>query len=227
MFLALLACDVLISVNNIGRDGDAFTVELHYGGFFVGFGHLRSYVDEKVNWFDWIDCDTWSALWFEDFCQKLGYDSVKGFKFYWLLPWKHVSDGLRLIATDADTNEMVGEVQKVTNLVVYVDHADSLNSVDWDDVVCDPVNELPQVFSPQKIIHAKVNHAEKLPVFYTDLSKGKVEQSGPSREPVSEPEYKELDFFDSDYVISDGDDDLFEDEIVPMKKGNKKAKGSV
>ena len=32
--------------------------------FFVGFGHLRSYVDEKVDWFDWIECDTWSALLF-------------------------------------------------------------------------------------------------------------------------------------------------------------------
>jgi hypothetical protein len=152
-------------------------------------------------------------------------------KFYWLLPGKDLNDRLRVIASDEDTNVMVNVAQKVTNLVVYVDHTDCVNNVDWDDVVCNPVNELPKVLSPHKVIHVDKNLVEKLPVFYTDLKKGRVEQSAENQEPVEEPEYEEeeQDFFDSDYDISDGDEDLFEDEVhlnVPVKKGNKKAKGS-
>lgn len=35
---------------------------------------------------------------------------------------------------------MVSVVRKVRNLVVYVDHIGSMNSVDWDDYVANPVN---------------------------------------------------------------------------------------
>jgi len=37
---------------------DEFTVEIHHGGFFVGSGSLRSYVDESVSWFECIEADT-------------------------------------------------------------------------------------------------------------------------------------------------------------------------
>ena len=29
---------------------EEFSVEVHHGGFFVGHGHLRSYVNGKVAW---------------------------------------------------------------------------------------------------------------------------------------------------------------------------------
>ena len=200
---------MFICVNNVGPASDAFTIELHHGGFFVGSGHLRSYVDEKIDWFDWIDCDTWYVLWFEDFVEQLGYHSVTGIQFYWLLPGKDLSDGLRIIATDQDTNVMVSVVHKVRNLLVYADHHGSMDSVTWDDIVVNTVNQLPKVLSPQKVLYEK-NPAEKLPVFYTDVNKGRVDQAGPSQE-------------------LDGDDDLLEDAVdleVPEVKGNKKAKGS-
>jgi len=41
--------------------------------FFVDSGSLRSYVDESVSWFDCIEADTWSPLWFSDFAEQLGY----------------------------------------------------------------------------------------------------------------------------------------------------------
>ena len=68
--------------------------------------------------------------------------------------------------------------------------------------------------------------AEKLPVFYTDVNKGRVEQAGPSQEPDGD---EEEEFVDSDYDIGGGDDDLLEDAVnleVPEVKGNKKAKGN-
>ena len=34
--------DALYTMICIGDDADEFTIELHHGGLFVGFGHLRN-----------------------------------------------------------------------------------------------------------------------------------------------------------------------------------------
>ncbi|TVU33866.1 hypothetical protein EJB05_15703, partial [Eragrostis curvula] len=47
--------------------------QVHHGGFFVGHGHLRAYVNWKVNWFDHVEMDTWSPLWLGQFVEDLGY----------------------------------------------------------------------------------------------------------------------------------------------------------
>ena len=44
--------------HNVGNGNDEFSIEFHHGGFFVGSGGLKSYVDEKVNWFDGIKTET-------------------------------------------------------------------------------------------------------------------------------------------------------------------------
>lgn len=49
---------------------------------------------KKINWFDRIETDTWSSLWFEDFLQQLGYDNDPRIKFYLLLPEKQLLMGL-------------------------------------------------------------------------------------------------------------------------------------
>ena len=36
---------------------------LHHGGFFVGQGSNRAYVDGKVSYFDHCEADSWSTLW--------------------------------------------------------------------------------------------------------------------------------------------------------------------
>ena len=160
---------------------------------------------------------------------------MTGIQFYWLLPGKDLSDGLRIIATDQDANVMVSVVHKVRNLLVYADLHGSMDSVDWDDIVVNPVNQLPKVLSPQKVVYEK-NSVVKLPVFYTDVNKGRVDQGGQNKDrvgqagPSQEPDGdEEEEFVDSDYDIGDGDDDLLKDAIdleVPEVKGNKKAKGN-
>ena len=40
---------------HVGSGSDKFTVEVRHGGFFVGHGQLRSYVDRKVSWFKYCD----------------------------------------------------------------------------------------------------------------------------------------------------------------------------
>jgi len=60
--------------SNVGAGTDEFTIEVHHGGFFVGHDHMRTYMDERVNWFDNVEAETWSPLWFEDFAEQLGYE---------------------------------------------------------------------------------------------------------------------------------------------------------
>ncbi|CAN6321157.1 unnamed protein product [Urochloa humidicola] len=211
-----------------GTGKEEFTVEIHHGGFFVGYGHLKSYVGEKVDWFDLVETDTWSPLWFEDFMQQLGYQSDPKIKFYWLLPVKTVGDGLRIIASDHDTNVMASVVEKVKTFVVYVDHEWNMTDSFWDDVVANPVADLPKVLSPRKVVYVDSIPGEKLPVFYTDLKKGRVEQGREDNIPDEDDSDESQDeyFIDSDNEIDGGDDDLFEDLVVDVGKGNKKAKGS-
>lgn len=222
-------------MHDVGSDREEFSVEVHHGGFFLGFGHLRSYVDEKIDWFDRVEKDTWSPLWLEDFVQQLGYEKNVNIKFYWLLPGRTLDDGLRVIASDHDTTVMASVVEKVQTLVVYVDHEDNFGGGfwKWDDVVHNSVADLPKVLSPKKIQFVDKKPCEKLPVFYTDMKKGRVEQ-GPSKQEHKEGHSKDSDpeevqFMDSDYEIDGGDDELFEgnvDTVVKSVKDNKKARGS-
>lgn len=49
---------MILFARNVGEGREEFTVKLHHDCFFVGYGHLRSYVDGKVDWFDYIKIDT-------------------------------------------------------------------------------------------------------------------------------------------------------------------------
>lgn len=219
-------------MHNVGDGIAEFSVEVHHGGFFVGYGHLRSYVDEKVAWFDNVESDTWSPLWLDDFLEKLGYNSEPNAKFYWLLPEKTLADGLRIIAGDHDTNVMALVADKHKNLVVYVDHDDNIGGLSWDDIVTNPVVELPKVFSPMRADVLEKKQGEKLPVFYTNLEKGRVDQNmnftsdGDGLSGIEDSDTEDEGFLDTDNEIDDGDDDLFEDNVEGHAKDNKKAKGS-
>jgi hypothetical protein len=58
-----------------------------------------------------------TPLWFGDFLQQLGYQNDPKFKFYWLLPRKTFAHGLRIIASNHETNVMA--------YVVYVNSCKS------------------------------------------------------------------------------------------------------
>ena len=109
---------------NVGASDELFTVELPHGGFFVGSGQLRTYVNGKI--IDNCDADTWSPLWFEGFFEHLGYTDKASLKVYWLLSGKELADGLRIVSNDSDTNAMRSVVGRVKNLVVYIDHVEAL-----------------------------------------------------------------------------------------------------
>jgi len=165
-------------------------------------------------------------LWFSDFAEQLGYHNNSSLKIYWLLPGKTLADGLRLILSDTDTNVMAACALDVENLVVYFDHEDLYDSVNWDDDVPNPVSELPKVISPCKVQFAEKNRIEKLPVFYTNLDNIRVDQSVDNE---TESGSKDDELWDSDNEIEVGGADLFEDLVyshVNVVKDSKKAKGS-
>uniref|UniRef100_K3ZCH9 Uncharacterized protein n=1 Tax=Setaria italica TaxID=4555 RepID=K3ZCH9_SETIT len=108
-----------------------------------------------------------------DFLQQLGYQNDPRIKFYWLLPGRILANGLRIIASDHDTNVMTSVIEKCKTLVVYVDHEASMEDCPWDDVVANPVVDLPKVLSPHKVVYVENIAGEKLPLFYTDLNRGR------------------------------------------------------
>ncbi|KAL6615789.1 hypothetical protein ACP70R_038059 [Stipagrostis hirtigluma subsp. patula] len=134
----------------MGRGNEVFSIEVHHGGFFVGQGTNRAYVDGKVDWFDHVETDTWSPLWIEDFATQLGYEQSPYLKTYWLLPGKTLEDGLRIISSDEDTLVMASIVEKVKTFVLYFDHDDNIAGLNWDDIVANPIATLPEVLSPSK-----------------------------------------------------------------------------
>lgn len=193
-------------------------------------------MNEKINWFDHCEVDTWSPLWFDDFIEQLGYTKTPELKMYWLLPGKELADGLRIISTDSDTNLMCSVVDKVKRLVVYFDHDDCVAGVQWDDVVSNPVAQLPKILSSVKVQHIK-KKGEDLPDFYRKLKDRTIEnenfshvgeEKGTNSGDGSE---NDTDFLDSDYEFMDGDDDLFVDHVDENvvdqgeAKGKKIAKG--
>lgn len=191
---------------------------MHHGGFFVGQGTDRAYIDEKVNWFDRCEVDTWSPLWFDDFVEQLNYLASYTLKIYWLLPGKDLSDGLRVISSDGDTLVMSSMVKKVKKFVVYFDHDDNISGINWDDIVANPIASLPKVISPSKVKYVE-NKWEKVPEYYSNLNNSAngvdIPADGSSTEAKDEDSGSDgdSDFIDSDYEVGDDDDNLFVDNV--------------
>lgn len=53
---------MVFDFENVGDDDEELTIEMHHGRFVVSKGSTRSYVGEKVNWFDLVEVDTWYLL---------------------------------------------------------------------------------------------------------------------------------------------------------------------
>ena len=51
-----------------------FSLEINHGGYFMGSGHNRSYVDGAVIWYDQVDSVTWSPLMVENIVEEIGYE---------------------------------------------------------------------------------------------------------------------------------------------------------
>jgi hypothetical protein len=156
----------------------------------------------------------------------IGYEDPKALKFYQLLLGKHLFDGLRVIVGDHDTIVMFQISAKVKK--VYFDHKNQIGGVNWDDVVAKPSQPLPKVINPSKTKVIPKKAKEKLPVFYTNLKKGRVENNVPTNvlthTNISDSEVQHL--VDNGNEVEEGDLDFFEDVETPIQvKNDKKARG--
>ena len=183
-------------------------------------------MDEKINWFDYFEIDTWSLMWLDDVKEQLGYSTQADIKVYWLLPEKQLDNGLRIVSTNADTLAMASVAHKRKNLKIYLDHEDQLLDRHWDDIVMNPIAELPKVISPVK---QNRERREKLPEFYSGLKTSKEDVECVTSSEDGTEESDDSDFCDSENELEDGDDDLFVDEEAVNEKKtarSRKAKGS-
>lgn len=65
---------------------------------------------------------------------------------------------------------MASLVHRVKNFVVYLDHDDIIATLNWDDIVANPISALIRVLSPKKVIIIQ-KEGEKLLEFYADIKK--------------------------------------------------------
>lgn len=208
-----------------GSDDEEFSIEIHHGGFLCGAESNRTYVDDKVDWYDHCESDSWSLLWIDDFIEELGHKKTDKTKFYWLLPEKEIANGLRRLKCDADTNSMVSLVPRYKNLIVYVDHQDMIDGINWDEFVISPIDHLPVQISPKQTLpEPDDNRADQVNV-------DNKTSSDATALPVSDDDEDtedDPDFMDSDNEIDKGDDDLymkFVDTNIQDKVAASKEKG--
>ncbi|KAK3123211.1 hypothetical protein QOZ80_8AG0626300 [Eleusine coracana subsp. coracana] len=123
---------------------------------------------------------------------------------YGLTLMERWTDGLRIVLSDSDTNAMVYVVDRVKDLVIYFDHDDNIEGLNWDDIVANPIASLPKVFSPKKMHN--MDDARPSKTIFAD----------PEGSNFVDSEYdsdQDSDFVDNDYDIEGDDDDLFVDNI--------------
>ncbi|XP_048557387.1 uncharacterized protein LOC125538130 [Triticum urartu] len=214
-----------------------FSVEIHHSGFFCGSDINRTYMDYEVDWFDNCQTDTWSLLWIDDFLLQLGYDrQASKIDVYWCEPRKTVSDGLKLLTCDADIVLMICATLEHKNLLLIVDHGDTLQSLNKDDVLTNGVKDPPKVITPKRHGKENVSYPEKEQSPREKMSRttrrsmsfgegcssrnameeeniedvNNSEEEGNDEDAGSETDEE---FYESDYEVAEGDDDLFDANV--------------
>jgi hypothetical protein len=143
----------------------------------------------------------------------LGHTRDGTLQVYWCFPGKDITDGLVLVNNDSQCIEMIKASKTHKTLVLFVDHTNFLREL-RDDVIIKGCSALPPVTSPRKVAKPSAS-VEGGP---SSSAVGAVADKGKSPEIVSElvesdDSDSDTEFYDSDYDVEEGDDDLFADNV--------------
>ena len=146
---------------------------------------------------------------------------------YWCLPDKEITDGLVLVENQSQIYEMIKASKTHKTLVLFVDHTDFLRQLRPDVAV-----RLPFVPKDRKSACAQPAASSSCVVVLSEKRKVSVDASAqPEASPSSsivvadKRELKEIadldgsesdsdfELYDSDYIVDEGDDDLFAENI--------------
>ena len=116
-------------------------MQINHGGFFVGQGSNRSYVDGRAIWYDHVERVTWSPIMIENLVEEIGYEMVGRVKVFYCVPILTLStNGLRAITHDEQAARMLMFLDIGHHLSnIYLDHDDSFcANLSEDDVLNHP-----------------------------------------------------------------------------------------
>ena len=135
-----------------GSSREFFSIGINHGGYFLGTGTNRAYVNGSVIWYDNFEIGSWSHSDVENVVEEIGYDMTGRLTVHYCVPVLAVNrNGLREIRSAHDTINMLEFVSiGYQFLELYLDHDQSLKRRDWDDVVQFPLTQMPPVLSPMK-----------------------------------------------------------------------------
>ncbi|KAE8784052.1 ubiquitin carboxyl-terminal hydrolase 13 [Hordeum vulgare] len=146
-----------------GRRSRNFSIEINHGGFFVGHGRNRAYVNGRAIWYDNVEKETWSPILIESLVEEIGYEMAGRLKVFYCVPILTPStNGLRELSDEEQTDRMMVFVDIGHHFFsIYLDHDDSLQAnSNEDDVVHYPRAHLPPVISPAKRIPSSTVQSE-------------------------------------------------------------------
>ena len=199
------------------------SVQINHGGYFLGRGSNRSYVNAHVVWYDELHEVTWSPLVVENIVEEIGWEMAGILKVYYLIPILSITqNGLREIRGDADTDQMLTFLSLGhKSFSLYLDHDNSLDSNRYgDDVVNFPITHLPPVFSPRRACnnepetveetHVEAEHPIPIQVVYPDSSADDVSNYVFAKRNCS--------------VVNDEDANMEEAKTVDLRQNNHKLK---
>uniref|UniRef100_A0A8R7PI86 Transposase MuDR plant domain-containing protein n=1 Tax=Triticum urartu TaxID=4572 RepID=A0A8R7PI86_TRIUA len=213
-------------VPKYAHETDHFTTEFVHGGFFMGIGGNRSYVNGRKVCYDYCEADMTCMAMFDELIETLGYERKASINTYLLLPGMQINeDGLRLLSKDSDTTcirAMVREGHRF--LMFYLEHGDNITTETWDIVIANPTPQLHDVIRPMKCNREQEHESvlEQSNVPYSHVDEGTKEGTSTCRvrgktekedDAGSDDESSDSDYapslVDSDYDLEDGDEDLF------------------
>jgi hypothetical protein len=214
----------LFAVLHPSEESDLFTVELIHNGFFCGLVDKLEYVCASVDHFDFMAAETWSIFWLDEILKTLGLSRDGKLHVYWCLPDKNIRDGLVPIESDEVIRRMARAIRTEKTLSVFVDHTDFLRGLRQD--VLQTVPPLPHVRTQTRVPTVDKISPPRAQPTASRIPAASVDHEASSNTSIVQFVDKEasvqlsdsdsdsdFEFYDSDFSVEDGDDDLFTDNV--------------